>query len=294
MTERLAYERLQLLFKRTGTLPPLPTTVVKLIRTIDTGEASTLDVEKVVAGDPQLCVDLLRAANSAVAGGARTATIRSAIMRLGQRTVRSLAVSLLVNDVFKKYAGVHGFDPKLLARHSMFVGYMSRFLFARRNALEPFDSRWSADELFAAGVMHDLPVGLLAIVAPSAYGRVAGYAARARLSMADAFEVIFEHPIHPLGADACETWGLPEVFATTQRYLAEPWEHEQELTALYCLNYANYVAESNGFGLETWEFDPSVLPEALTEVGLQVEEVANAVQAVGQLATSAFEAGRAA
>lgn len=294
MTERLAYERLQLLFKRTGTLPPLPTTVVRLIKTIDSGEASTVDVEKVVAGDPQLCMDLLRAANSAVAGGARIATIRSAIMRLGQRIVRSMAVSLLINDAFKKYAGVQGFDPRALARHSLFVGHMSRFLFARRNAIEPFESRWTADEVFAAGVMHDLSVGLLAVVAPTAYSRVAGYAGRARLSMADAFEVIFEHPIHPLGADACMTWGLPEVFATTQQYLAEPWEHTDEPTALYCLNYANHIAESHGFALETWEFDASVLPEASAEVGLQDEEIANAVKVVAQLTAGAFETPRAA
>lgn len=294
MTERLAYERLQLLFKRTGTLPPLPTTVVKLIKTIDTGEASTVDVEKIVAADPQLCMDLLRAANSASAGGARIATIRSAIMRLGQRTVRSLAVSLLIQDTFKKYTGVHGFDPRALARHSLFVGHMSRFLFARRSTVEPFDSRWTADEIFAAGVMHDLSVGLLAVVAPTAYGRVAGYAGRAHLSFADAFEVVFEHRIHPLGADACDAWGLPEVFATTQRYMGEPWEHEDELTALYILKYADCVAESNGFGLESWEFEPSVLPEACAEVGLQAEEIANAVEVVRHLSTLPAEAPRAA
>lgn len=294
MSENQGYERLEFLFKRSGTLPPLPSTVMRLIRVIDTGEASAIDLERVVTCDPALTADLLRAASLMGTVEAPITTVRGAIMRLGQRTVRSVGTSLLINDMVKKYRSVPGFDPIGLARHSLFVGFMARYLFARRHTIEPFETRWSADEVFAAGVMHDLSVGVMAIVSPAAVTRVSTFARRAHKSFVEGFDLIFENPLNRLGALACNTWGLPEIFETTQRYLDTPWEHETELTALYCMSYANYLADANGFALESWDFEPSVFPEIKLEVGLQDEEIANAVEAVGKLTRTALETSYAA
>ncbi|GMV87501.1 MAG: hypothetical protein AMXMBFR81_04320 [Chthonomonas sp.] len=294
MSENHGYERLEFLFKRSGTLPPLPATVMRLIRVIDTGEASAIDLERVVTCDPALTADLLRAASLMGTVEAPITTVRGAIMRLGQRTVRSVGTSLLINDMVKKYRSVPGFDPVALARHSLFVGFMSRYLFARRHSIETFETRWSADEVFAAGVMHDLSVGVMAMVSPAAVTRVATFARRAHKSFVEGFELIFENPLNRLGALACNTWGLPDIFETTQRYFDSPWEHEDELTALYCMSYANYLADANGFALESWEFEPSVFPEIKLEVGLQDEEIANAVEVVGKLTRTALETSYAA
>lgn len=294
MNDTPSYGRIELLFKRSRALPPLPTSVPRLIRLIDTGEASAIDLDRIVSCDPALTADLLRTASLSAPSMSQITTIRGAIMRLGQRSVRAMAVSLLLSDMFKKYNSVPGFDPAGLASHSLFVGYMARYLFARRHAIEPFQSNWTADEVFAAGVMHDLPFGALAIVAPSAITRVAGFARRAQKSFGESFELVYERPLQELGAIACSTWGLPPMFETALRYFREPWEYEQELTAMYCLSYANFLAESSGFVIENWQFLPSVFPEVKVEVGLEDEEIAHAVEAVAKLTRTALEASYAA
>ena len=92
------FERLELLFKRASSLPELPGSALRLIHAIDTGAASAIDLERIIASDPGLSANLLRISNSREPGmdAPGVSTIRAAIMRLGQRSVRTLAVSLIL------------------------------------------------------------------------------------------------------------------------------------------------------------------------------------------------------
>src|SRR5687768_13347381 len=90
------FERLRLLFRRTSSLPQLPGTAMRLINQIDSGDASAKDLEKVIISDPGLAASFLRAAVAANTADRDSgiSSIRQAIMHMGQRSVRSLAMSL--------------------------------------------------------------------------------------------------------------------------------------------------------------------------------------------------------
>ncbi len=53
-----------------------------------------------------------------------------------------------------------------VSRHCLATGLLSRYVFARMQRDEPFESELQADELFAAGVLHDLGLGLLSVLDP--------------------------------------------------------------------------------------------------------------------------------
>lgn len=276
-------DRLKLLFRRTCTLPQLPGTALRLINTIDTGEASAIDLERIILSDPGLAAGFLRAAVAASHGEREFGTIRQAIMYMGQRSVRTLAVSLALQGVLADPDTPPLFDQAKFSRHSIFVGFLSRYVYARRQMQEPFPSIWTADEIFAAGVLHDLGLGLLPKVAPDVFNRVANFSKRAGLTLNAGFEKLYGDHISVLSAAAAETWQLPDVFTKTLRYRSQPWNMMDEYTSLCCIEYANLLADTHGYAVADWPLTVEPNPEVALEVSLPEEEIATVIELIGLL-----------
>jgi HD-like signal output (HDOD) protein len=281
MSRDLDFEGMKLVFRRSAALPQLPGSAHRLLSAIDSGEASATDLERIITCDPSLTGNLLRLANSAESGlpGGIT-TVRGAILRLGQRTVRSMCVSLSVQNLLSKDERSPSFDPMRYARHSVGVGFLARYIFARRKQRGEFETKWMPEEFFAAGLTHDIGHALLSRVAPNNHAAISSSAEANAKSFSEEFEATYGGSLGELGAIAAETWGLPTCFHSTIRYCEHPFETEEESVAVYCLNYANYLAGKMGLGIERWDFASSLDPMVESEVGLKEQEVESLLQIV--------------
>jgi HD-like signal output (HDOD) protein len=276
------YDRLSLLFNRSYALPELPGIAMKLIEAVDSGDASANDLERIISCDPMLPVKILRLANAAsFATGTECSTIKGAIMRLGQRGVRALAMSVLMQKLTSGRSMV-GIDPQKIATHSMFVGFLARYLYARRYQRAAFSSRWTADEIFSAGLLHDLGLPLLAQVAPEEFSRVRSMAERGNLTFEAAFQHLFSRPLTSLASSAASAWGLPDMFVQAFNHWERPWDHSEEFPALCCLNYANYLAIKFGATSEEWPITVAAEPEVEAEMSLAPEEAESVLELIGQ------------
>jgi hypothetical protein len=184
-----------------------------------------------------------------------------------------------------------GFDVGRFARHSLMVGVLTRYLFARRQKIEPFESLWSADEMFAAGVLHDIGLPLLARVAPDDYMRVLMLSRRKKSLIREAFSLIFDCELPELGAEVATRWELPSVFIDTMRYSEAPWRRPDEMVALACLSYADTLAGAFGYDYEPWEVTREPLPEAEMEVGVPPQELTALKPLVERLVNELLEPG---
>ena len=280
-------DRFAIKFKRTMSLPTLPHAATALIRAIDGGEATAADLERIIAADPSLSTMLMRAAAIAFGGNPPT-SLRMAILRLGQREIRTVAISLSVKRVLHEDPTCR-FDVTRYARHSLTVGFLARYLSARRQQKEPFESKWSADELFAAGVLHDIGLPLLARVAPEDYSRVELLARRTGQSFQFTFTRIFACELGELGALVAKLWELPPVFTETMRDMHAPWRIPKEMVALSSLSYADYLANQFGATLEDWEVANEPILEAEIEVGIDPVEQENLKIVVDRHVTAMME-----
>jgi HD-like signal output (HDOD) protein len=274
MDHRQDYERLDLLFRRATSLPVLPTTTAELIKAIDKGEATASQLERIIQSDPGLTAEFLRIAAVRLPGQTSPAysSIRGAIMVLGFKAVKSLATSLMVRHLLRKNALVEEFDAARFVRHSTTVAFLARYLYSRKQKLEPFDSQWSADEVFALGLLSSLGLALLAFVAPPDYFRIHRFAERAKCSLGSAFQQIYGKPHELLCASAARTWGLADDFHKALSHIHEPWAYEEEYTVLSCVAYADYLAHRMSATMESWETEPEKPIEAEAEVGIPDEE----------------------
>ena len=263
-------ERYLIKFKRTTSLPVLSSTVTELLRVIDSGDASAQDIERVISTDPALFTMLMRVAASYFPGNPPT-SLRMAIMRVGQREIRSIAISLGIKRLIHEDR-TSPFDVHRFAKHSLTVGFLSRYLFARRQKMDPFDSAWTADEMFAAGVLHDVGLPLLAKVAPEDYTRTELLARRLGVSFSKAFSRIYGCEIQELGAEVAHMWSLPSIFVETMRHMDAPWRLPNERASLSALSYADTLANRFGASLEEWKVNWTPILEAELEVGIPPEE----------------------
>jgi HD-like signal output (HDOD) protein len=289
------YDRLELLFRRANSLPELPGSALRLIHVIDSGAASAIDLERVIASDPGLSANLLRISNARIPGvdAPGISTLRAAIMRLGQRSVRTLAVSLILQNISHGKDVAPEFHVDRFARHCLFVAFLSRYLYARRQLSNPFESQWSADEIFAGGLLHDIGIALLARAAPESFLRVYSFAVRTSISFEASFYKIYQQPLSQLSRTAIEAWALPDLFTSTLCYMHEPWLFGVEYTALCCLNYANYLACTHGLGTEEWSGTTALIPEVQEEIALPAEEVEKVLDYVNQQVTSYLKGSEA-
>jgi len=275
-------ERLHILFRRARALPELPGPAMRLAQVIETGDASLGEVERIICTDAGLAVRVLRASNTAkFAAIEPVVTLRGAIMRLGFKSVRSLALSFAIHDVIR--IGKTEIDMQRFAFHSVFVGLLARYIFARHDDRGGSSNGLTGDELFALGILHDLHVPLLAQVAPLVLQRVMNYARRQSLTVEAAFDKLYSEPMSSLGAAAAATWKLPDLFLKGIRGMREPWVEEELFTAWSCLAYAEYLAVSHGAATERWPVNSSVPEDVRAEVGLADEEVEPLLDLIGDL-----------
>jgi HD-like signal output (HDOD) protein len=274
MGNAAAFDQIAARFANAKNLPEMPTAAMKVNQLLEADDASPLDVERAIVNDPALTAALLRTASSALYGRADqpVTTVRTALMRLGSKAVKAVTLSLWTQALVSATQGRTSMDANRFTDHSTFVGYLARYLFSCRMHRDPFSTTWSPDEVFAAGVLHDLGTALLAVVEPSAFERVLSQARARNTPFSVKFFQTFEHPLSSLGARAVETWGLDPLFSEVIGYLDTPQDHPKESIAISCVHLADRIATANKHAL----FDlpaESTSEFALAEVGLPTEDM---------------------
>lgn len=281
------FGRLEILCRRAGSLPPLPSVVDRLIRAIDGGTASAFDLERIITTEPILVAEIMRAvANSPFRLAADINSLRQAIILLGHRTIRSIAISFSIRTVTRLGCKSTCFDAGGFILQSSKVAVLARYLYARVMSKGPLNTDWTIDEVYAAALLHDLGSALFAHIDPEGYDRVWGISEALGESFRSAFHKCYNAEISCLGAAACESWKLPEVFIKSQKHMQFPAAEPRHLKSLNCILMAAYLVESAG----PWRVKP--IPEYVKNVvGVPDEEIPTLLDLIDQQ-TTAVHTGR--
>ncbi|MCG8403820.1 MAG: HDOD domain-containing protein [Phycisphaerales bacterium] len=151
--------------KSTDNLPSPKGVALEIIRLANSEETTLDSIAAVIETDPAMAQKVLKLVNSPLAGMQRTiASVRRAVTLLGLRTVKSLALGFsLVAD--HKTGHCSGFDYERFWSESL-----ARAAAARRLTVHVKD--FSAEEVFACGLVSQIGRLALATVYPQAYATV--------------------------------------------------------------------------------------------------------------------------
>lgn len=135
-------------------LPTIPAVALEVLRLCKSPDASFEQVEEVVRNDPVLTGRLISLANSAMfRSAARAATVRQALVRMGTRAVRLVALSCTVS-AREPARSATSFNVRRFWERSLVTAVAA-------TAIEQHSSFQYAADAFTAGLLQD--IGMLAL-----------------------------------------------------------------------------------------------------------------------------------
>ena len=187
-------------------LPTLPEVALKVRETVDDEDASITDVAQIIETDAALSARIIQVANSALYRGLSNAeNVQSAVMRMGLNTVRNLATSLVMKQLFQATHPVIDKYLRLAWKQSTDVAAMSAVIAKHYTNLE-------SDSALLAGLTHSIGYSPILVRAEDDPELMSNPAALENLL----------HDLYPVvGAKILENWDFSEAL------IAVPREHLQ-------------------------------------------------------------------
>ena len=144
------------LIARVGEVLTLPMIVETIINLTHNPNVNAGHLAEAISKDPVLAAKILRTANSSFFGFmSRTTNISSAVVRLGVKQVRSVALALSVSKLFSGEPGKEGYSRANLWAHSVAVGTMNELM----TVICPLQEvRQTTGEALLAGLVHDIGI----------------------------------------------------------------------------------------------------------------------------------------
>jgi len=210
-----------------GDLPPLPQVATRVIQISEDSDTSSEELQNVIRTDQALSAQILRIANSAMFGMYReVTTLTQAILTLGFSTARAVVLASSVKDLFNR--GPAGPQARFLWEHALATAITGS---AFGKALKFPET----EEVFLAGLMHDIGKSVLALKFPDRYGALLE-SSRTNAEDGLALEIDafgFDHAM--VGEALLRSWKIAEGFQAAVRWHHEPFQAPPEHRRLVAL-----------------------------------------------------------
>jgi len=200
-----------------NSLPTVPSLYRELVELLQSSDATTDAVAKIIAKDIGMTTRILQLANSAFFGLPRAvSTVDRAVAYLGLDTVGSL---VLAQGVFSSYkaAGRDGFDVEKSIVHGMQTAAVAKAI-----AKDEGRDKQTVEHVFLAAMLHDVGSLVLAAELPSKYAELTARIATHGTDPKTAEREIFGVSHAFVGAYLLGLWALPNPIVEAVAYHEEP------------------------------------------------------------------------
>jgi HD-like signal output (HDOD) protein/signal transduction histidine kinase len=202
-----------------GSLPSMPQVLVQLIDSCHDPDIRLQTIARIVDKDAAISAKILQLVNSSAVGAARAFTnLEQAVIHLGVDTVRNLAISVSVQQVFRRVESNGLLSIDRFWHHSSLSALLAHKIAVAVDFASP-------SEAYLAGLLHDIGKLLLWMAFPGRYAPLLLKGVRChsgRLAFLEEEKLHINHC--QAGAWLCELWHLPALVADAVRYHHHPVE----------------------------------------------------------------------
>lgn len=268
--------------KKLDTLPAMPAIAQKLLSLpLETHEGE-LAMLKLIGHDPQLSAKIIGLANTPLFGASlKTTSVKDAAMLLGMTRLKSVAVGIAAMSALTRMPQGR-LSVQNLWLHSLAVALSMRML----AQYMPAGSRPNDDQIFLAGLLHDIGYLVLAYLDTSRSDELhARMAEEPDRPMMEIEQELLDVTHGEMGAQLAQNWGLPNEIITVLRYHHNPEapEAQEARMLIHIINLAEKLLPSFGIaeaaepGIDDTEWaslgiDPGKNEEICNRVAEQAEQ----------------------
>lgn len=260
-----------------GELPTLPDVVAKINQLVVSPDTSANDINNVISNDLALSAKILKVVNSPFYGFPRRITsITYAVVILGFRAVRNLALSAFILDAFGKGKDITAFDVHAFWDHSLCTAVAAS---STANAVESE----SADDAFMGGLLHDVGKVVMSQFLPDDMEAVLREVKERDCLFLEAEKAILDYDHAEVGALLLEKWNLPQSIVDVVRYHHMPEVLEEESSELCTLiHFGDILARGLCFGSGGDARIPRLCAPAFERLGLSWDGVDDVMRETGE------------
>ena len=233
-------EKVRRSVNRLQSLPALSEIVSKVIALADSPTVSGQQVAEVVERDQAMVTAILRIVNSPFYGlNRRISSINHAVILLGYRTVRNIALSTGLAQAFPGPGHDPRFDRRRFWAHSVFAASAARLLGKRRRNLD-------TEEAFLAGLIHDMGRIVFDHYFPEEFGVALDLAESRGITLHEAEKLVLGLDHAELGSLIAQKWNFPPQIAAAIKAHHEPavaLETSELAVCVYLADVLSRVAE---------------------------------------------------
>ncbi len=238
-------------------LPYEPTLLPELFAGTAKDSSASLDsIAALVNRSQGLAAQVLRRANSAYYGlRSEISSLTRALQVLGLNEVRALILGLGLTGLFHRLKLPPSFPLREIWAHQVLTAHIAHdmALFAQGQPARPAFAPAPPDELYAAGLLHDLGKAVIASRCPEDWQAITDLAAREKLPFHVAEEAYWGLDHSVVGARILSFWQLParltELVGWHHAPLLVEKEYEYGTRLLYAANFLACCADDFSAGI---------------------------------------------
>ncbi len=260
-------DRVRKLVERVQGLPTLPSMLNNINQMILNPKTSAKEVAQVISSDPALTSKVLRVVNSSFYGFPnRITTITHAIVILGFNTIKSIVLSSTIFDVFRRTVKPGDFDRTEFWKHSIGCGAAAKVVGRRL-------SYPMLEELFIAGLLHDVGKIVMDQFLPDKFAEVLGLVRKKDCLIYDAEQLVLGATHADVGAWLFEKWNLSRGLIETTRCHHNPSLASENPRFAEIVHVADILVRAIRFGSGGDQKIPALSEAAWKSLGLQDGEM---------------------
>ncbi|MBM4131498.1 HDOD domain-containing protein, partial [bacterium] len=196
----------------------LPSVAAQVVSLASDPQCDVSALTRVIMSDNAMSLRFLALANAAaVARGRETRDLRTALVRLGLRRVRNVALLMGIHDMVPSGDDRGWLDTNAFWTFNLATASCAQGLAWLRG--------WQADEdAWMAGILHAIGLAAMAQRASPEMARAAELAQLKRVPLAEAELRVFDFHHGEVGGRLLREWHLPTLYADTVEYLPETYD----------------------------------------------------------------------
>lgn len=187
-----------------GDIATLPEVTIKIIEIVEDHKSTARDLHEVIKNDPALSVKILKVVNSAFYGlPGQIASVDRAIILLGLSAVKNLAIAASIARLFKGKRISEHFSAADLWRHGVAVAV------AGRSIAKCSPHQAMSDEIFVAGLIHDIGTLIERQTFPDQFANVINTCTEAEVSFLETERELIGADHQAFGVGLTTKWKFP-------------------------------------------------------------------------------------
>jgi len=215
--------KLKILIQKIGNLPLFSAKINEIMAVLDDDNSSIENIAKLISTDQAFSVKVLKLANSAYFGYSRQiSTIPQAIVILGTSSIKNIAMGISVFSTMNDKDSVLKDELEQMAKYSLNVAVYARLIATHYGYPQP-------DEVFAAGLLHDLGRIIVMKYLPEEYAQILVLVLNEEQAVYDAETQVIDISHMDLGAYLASYWNFPERMIHVIKYHHDPFDVPEEI-----------------------------------------------------------------